>query len=86
MPATAPAASSVLRSSVVTVRIWPRNDPSAPPVAMIGPSAPKGPPVPMAIAAESGLSTISRGGIRLWLKSTCSMASGMPCPRIAFDP
>ncbi len=86
MPATAPAASSVLRSSAVTGTIWPTSEPSAPPVAMIGPSAPKGPPVPMAIAAESGFRTISRAGMRLRLKSTCSIASGMPCPRIARDP
>ena len=31
--------------------IWPMSDPSAPPVAMIGPSAPNGPPVPIEIAA-----------------------------------
>ena len=29
-------------------------EPNAPPVMMIGPSAPNGPPVPMEIAAESG--------------------------------
>ncbi len=36
-------------------------DPTAPPVMMIGPSAPNGPPVPMLIAAEIGLSTATRG-------------------------
>jgi hypothetical protein len=58
----------------------------APPVAMIGPSAPKGPPVPMETAADRGLRNVIRAGMRLSLKSTCSIASGMPCPRIAAEP
>ena len=62
MPAAAPAASSVLRSSAVRASSWPISEPSAPPVAMIGPSAPNGPPVPIAIAAESGLRNVIRGG------------------------
>ena len=41
----------------------PSNEPSAPPVAMIGPSAPNGPPVPIAIAADSGLRKVMRGGM-----------------------
>ena len=86
IPAAAPAASSVLRSAAVVVITCPMSDPSAPPVAMIGPSAPNGPPVPIAIAALSGLRNVIRGGMRLSLSSTCSIASGMPCPRIAFEP
>ncbi len=65
IPAAAPAARRVLRSMAVTLRIWPMSDPSAPPVAMIGPSAPKGPPVPMAMAAERGLRNVRRAGTRL---------------------
>jgi hypothetical protein len=86
IPAAAPAASSVLRSSAVVCRIWPSSDPIAPPVAMIGPSAPNGPPVPIAIAELSGLRNVIRAGMRLSLVSTCSIASGMPCPRMALDP
>jgi hypothetical protein len=52
----------------------------------MGPSAPNGPPVPMEIAAESGLRMVMRGGMRLSLSSTCSIASGMPWPRMAFEP
>ncbi len=63
MPAAAPAASSVLRSLPVTFTTCPTSEPSAPPVAMIGPSAPNGPPVPIAIAAESGLRKVIRGGM-----------------------
>ena len=58
MPAAAPAASSVLRSLAVTLSSWPTSEPSAPPVAMMGPSAPNGPPVPMATAADSGLRNV----------------------------
>ena len=65
MPAAAPAASSDFRSSAVMCRSWPTSEPSAPPVAMMGPSAPNGPPVPMAMAADSGFSTMTRAGI--WL-------------------
>ncbi len=60
MPAAAPAASSVLRSIAVVSIICPISEPNAPPVAMIGPSAPKGPPVPMAMAALSGLRKVRR--------------------------
>ena len=86
IPAAAPAASSVLRSAAVVRKSWPSSEPNAPPVAMIGPSAPKGPPVPMAMAAESGLSSVMRAGMRLRFSSTCSIASGMPCPRMAAEP
>jgi hypothetical protein len=86
IPAAAPAARSVLRSAAVVLSTCPISDPSAPPVAMIGPSAPKGPPVPIAIAADTGLRNVIRAGIRLWLSSTCSIASGIPCPRMALDP
>ena len=86
MPAAAPAASSVRRSIAVIATPCPTSDPTAPPVAMIGPSAPNGPPVPMAIAADSGLSQATRAGIRLWLRTICSIASGMPWPRMALDP
>ena len=65
MPAAAPAASRIFRSSALMRTTCPTSEPSAPPVAMIGPSAPNGPPVPMATAAESGLRTITRAGIRL---------------------
>ena len=86
MPAAAPAASSVLRSAAVTWISWPSAEPSAPPVAMIGPSAPNGPPVPIAIAADVGLRNVIFSGIRLSLVRICSIASGMPWPRIAREP
>src|SRR3569623_3083534 len=63
MPAAAPAASNVLRSFAVTRMTWPSQEPIAPPVAMIGPSAPNGPPVPLAIAEEIGLRFVIRRGI-----------------------
>jgi len=47
---------------------------------------PKGPPLPIATAAESGLSRVTRGAIRLSFLSTRSIASGMPWPRIAALP
>jgi len=86
MPAAAPAASRVFRSTAVVCRSWPSKEPRAPPVAMIGPSAPNGPPVPIEIAADTGLSTVTRAGMRLLFSRTCSIASGMPWPRMAADP
>jgi hypothetical protein len=75
-----------LRSVAVVFQICPSSEPSAPPVAMIGPSAPNGPPVPMEIAADIGLRNVTRAGMRLSFNSTFSIASGMPWPRMAFDP
>ena len=86
MPAAAPAASSTFLSWAVMGTNCPTTEPSAPPVAMIGPSAPNGPPVPMEMAADSGLRNSTRGAMRLRLVSTCSIASGMPWPRIAGEP
>ncbi len=65
IPAAAPHASRILRSDGVTRISWPMSEPIAPPVTMIGPSAPNGPPVPIATAAEAGLATAARGAIRL---------------------
>ncbi len=65
MPAAAPATSSVLRSALVRWNICATSDPTAPPVMMIGPSAPNGPPEPIEIADDSGLSTATLGSIRL---------------------
>ncbi len=53
---------------------------------MIGPSAPNGPPVPMLIAAETGLSTATLGSTRLPPVRIASIASGIPCPRIFSEP
>ena len=64
IPAAAPDASRILRSAGETGSTWPSNDPMAPPVTMIGPSAPNGPPVPMATAADNGLATAARGAMR----------------------
>ncbi len=58
----------------------------APPVTMIGPSAPNGPPLPMAMADESGFSTATLGDIRLPPMRIASIASGMPWPRIFSEP
>ena len=53
---------------------------------MIGPSAPNGPPVPMAIAADSGLRMATFASMRLREMSTASIASGMPWPSIFGEP
>ena len=47
MPAAAPATSSVFRSTSLTGSSCAIREPIAPPVMMIGPSAPNGPPVPI---------------------------------------
>ena len=61
-------------------------DPKAPPVMMMGPSAPNGPPEPMEIAAESGFRIARRGWTRLPFIKIDSIASGIPCPRMRSDP
>ena len=86
MPAAAPATSSVLRSLSLTGSAWAISDPIAPPVMMIGPSAPNGPPVPMAIAEESGLRIATLTSSRERPSRMASIASGMPWPRILSLP
>ncbi len=86
MPAAAPDARRTFLSSAVVRSVWPSIEPSAPPVAMIGPSAPNGPPVPMATAADNGFRKVTLGEILLSPWSTRSIASGIPCPRIAGVP
>ena len=61
IPAQAPAAKIIFRSEDEICMICPVSEPKAPPVAMIGPSAPKGPPVPIEIAAESGFRKVMIG-------------------------
>ena len=86
MPAAAPATSSVFRSALVRWKNCAMSDPIAPPVMMIGPSAPNGPPDPIEIADEIGFSSATFGSTRLPLIRMASIASGMPCPRIRSDP
>ena len=86
MPAAAPATSSVLRSAAVSWNSCANSEPNAPPVMMIGPSAPNGPPVPIEIADDSGLSTATFGWMRLRPIRIASIASGMPWPRIFSEP
>ena len=86
MPAAAPATSSVLRSAFERLKNCANSEPNAPPVMMIGPSAPNGPPVPIEIADESGLSSATLGWMRLRPIRIASIASGMPWPRIFSEP
>ena len=65
MPAAAPATSSVLRSALVRWKNCAISEPTAPPVMMIGPSAPNGPPEPIEIADDSGFSSATLGSTRL---------------------
>jgi hypothetical protein len=48
IPAVAPAVNKIFLSYAVIFNICPISEPNAPPAAIIGPSAPKGPPVPIA--------------------------------------
>ncbi len=78
IPAAAPATSSVLRSALVRWKNCAMSDPKAPPVMMIGPSAPKGPPEPMEMAEESGFRRATRASTLPPLSRMASMASGIP--------
>ena len=61
MPAAAPATSSVFRSAFDRWKNCAKSDPKAPPVMMMGPSAPNGPPVPIEIAEEIGFKIATFG-------------------------
>ena len=86
MPAAAPATSRVLRSAAERWKSWANREPSAPPVMMIGPSAPKGPPVPIDTAEETGFRIATFASSRLRPIRMASRASGMPWPRIFGEP
>ena len=86
MPAAAPTTSSVFRSALVRWKNCAMSDPIAPPVMMIGPSAPNGPPEPIEIADDSGFSSATFGSTRLPLIRIASIASGMPWPRMRSEP
>ena len=86
MPAAAPATSSVLRSAEERWKSCAKSDPAAPPVMMIGPSAPNGPPVPIEIADDTGFRTATFASSRLRPIRIASSASGMPWPRIFGEP
>ena len=86
IPAAAPATRSVFLSTALRWKNCANSDPMAPPVMMIGPSAPKGPPVPIEIAEESGLRIATLGDMRLLPIRMASIASGMPCPLIFSEP
>src|SRR5579885_2513730 len=86
IPPAAPATRSVFLSIEVSFMNWAKTDPKAPPVIMIGPSAPKGPPDPIDIAVETGFRTATLGSILLFVMRIDSSASGMPCPLILSDP
>jgi len=58
IPAVAPAVSITFLSLAVMCIICPATEPNAPPVAIIGPSAPNGPPVPIEIAEEIGFKNV----------------------------
>ena len=78
MPAAAPATSNVLRSLSLTGSICAISEPMAPPVMMIGPSAPNGPPVPIATADDSGFRIATLASSRERPSRIASIASGMP--------
>src|SRR5438270_5225968 len=65
IPEQAPAARTIFRSDAEICIHCPVNEPNAPPVEIIGPSAPNGPPVPIDNAAEIGFKKVIIGGILL---------------------
>ena len=78
MPAAAPATSSVERSASDRWKYCAKIEPTDPAVMMMGPSAPNGPPVPIATAEPSGLKIATRGLIFAPFTRIDSSASGMP--------
>jgi len=86
IPAVAPATSNVLRSAALNLNNCANKDPIAPPVMMIGPSAPKGPPLPIDTADEIGFRIATLSDSLLSPNRMVSIASGMPWPRILSEP
>jgi hypothetical protein len=78
MPPAAPATNKVLRSAADKWKRCASREPKAPPVMMIGPSAPNGPPVPIVMAEAIGLRRATFNEIRLRQIKIASSASGIP--------
>src|SRR6185312_319260 len=62
MPAQAPATSSALRSAEVRLKLCANKEAAAPPVMMLGPSAPNAPPLPITMPADSGFESLGTAG------------------------
>ncbi len=58
-----PAASCA--PAALSLKHWAKSEPIAPPVMMIGPSAPNGPPLPIEMAEDKGLSSATLSDSRL---------------------
>ena len=86
IPPAAPATSSVFRSAAVRWNAWATSEPIEPARHDDRAFGAEGPPEPIEIAEETGLSTATLGCIRLWPIRIASIASGMPCPRIRSEP
>ena len=86
IPAAAPATRRVVRSASVSLIHCAMSEPKAPPVMMMGPSAPNGPPEPIAIAAEIGFRMAILGSTRARFNKIASIASGIPWPLILSEP
>ena len=63
MPAPAPAATRMMRWPIDMRINWPKVEPSAEPIWMIGPSRPTAAPLPMASAEASDFATATTGRI-----------------------
>ncbi len=63
MPAPAPAATSAIRCPGDMRMSWPKVEPKAEPIWMIGPSRPTEEPVPMAMAEASDFTSATTGRI-----------------------
>ena len=85
-PPPRPPPDSVVRSASVRWIHCATSEPNAPPVIMIGPSAPNGPPEPIAIAAEIGFSTAIFGCTSRRSAGSPRSPPGIPWPRILSDP
>src|SRR3569833_2063312 len=77
IPAQAPATSSALRSAAVRWNAWARSDAAAPPVMMIGPSAPNGPPLPITMPDDRGFSMATLGDLWFLLLWLVLLVSGL---------
>jgi len=75
-----------LRSAALSRNSCANSEPIAPPVMMIGPSAPNGPPLPIDTADDKGFSSATFSDSLLSPKRMVSIASGIPWPRILSEP
>ena len=80
IPEAMPAATQILESDGVRLRVRARTEPNPAEICAVGPSRPPEPPEPMVRTEATSLTAMTRGRTPFGLVWTVLMAASVPCP------